>query len=136
MAGWLDELKRSGGFGVDTAILELAWRDFTSKRVSDAVTVETIQRIYTATKKEKRRQEEKKKKGEEEERDKGESYLPSTVRGIAIRYRARFRNRTATTWGRHRRRYVQAGALADQTQVQPWLLHGIREGCSTVLASL
>jgi hypothetical protein len=95
MAGWLDELKRSGGFGVDAAILELARRDFTSKRVSDAVTVETIERIYTATKKE------KKKKGEEEERDKGESYLPSTVRGIAIRYRARFRNRTATTWGRH-----------------------------------
>ncbi|KAB8416440.1 hypothetical protein FH972_024959 [Carpinus fangiana] len=48
VAGWLNELKTNGGFGVDAAILEAAKRDFESERVSDKETLETIKDIYSA----------------------------------------------------------------------------------------
>lgn len=44
--GWLEDLKTSGGFGVDKAVLEAAKRDFESERVSDKETLETIRAIY------------------------------------------------------------------------------------------
>ncbi|KAL8685708.1 MAG: hypothetical protein Q9218_007587 [Villophora microphyllina] len=43
---WLQELKASGGFGVEPAILEAAKVDFESERVSDAETIATIKDIY------------------------------------------------------------------------------------------
>lgn len=43
---WLSELKTSGGFGVDEAILDAARRDFSSERVSDKQTIETIKMAY------------------------------------------------------------------------------------------
>ncbi|KAL8770201.1 MAG: hypothetical protein Q9209_004043 [Squamulea sp. 1 TL-2023] len=45
---WLEELKSSGGFGVEPSILEAARFDFESERVSDRETVSTIQSIYSA----------------------------------------------------------------------------------------
>ncbi|KAI4240358.1 MAG: hypothetical protein L6R40_005184 [Gallowayella cf. fulva] len=44
--GWLEELKSSGGFGVEPAILEAAKADFESERVSDNETLATIRSIY------------------------------------------------------------------------------------------
>jgi threonine synthase len=90
VAGWLDELKRSGGFGVDAAILDRARRDFASERVSDAETVETVRRIYTATRKEKVPDD--KKEGEKERRLKGPSpdgYVldPHTAVGVTAALR-------------------------------------------------
>ncbi|KAG9240656.1 threonine synthase-like protein [Calycina marina] len=48
---WLKALKTSGGFGVHTEILDSAKRDFESERVSDAQTLETIQKFYNASQK-------------------------------------------------------------------------------------
>ncbi|KAL8788320.1 MAG: hypothetical protein Q9213_001717 [Squamulea squamosa] len=45
---WLEELKSSGGFGVEPSILEAARIDFESERVSDKETVSTIKSIYSA----------------------------------------------------------------------------------------
>lgn len=47
VAGWLNELKTNGGFGVDAAILDAAKRDFESERVSDQETLATIKDIYS-----------------------------------------------------------------------------------------
>ncbi|KAF2842267.1 threonine synthase-like protein [Patellaria atrata CBS 101060] len=44
---WLEELKTSGGFGVEPQILEAAKQDFESERVSDAQTLETIKNVYS-----------------------------------------------------------------------------------------
>ncbi|KAL8815334.1 MAG: hypothetical protein Q9223_005523 [Gallowayella weberi] len=43
---WLEELKTSGGFGVEPAVLEAAKADFESERVSDKETVATIKSTY------------------------------------------------------------------------------------------
>ena len=43
---WLNDLKSSGGFGVDDAVLQAAKKDFESERVSDQETVATIRRFY------------------------------------------------------------------------------------------
>lgn len=45
--GWLEELKSSGGFGVEPAILDAAKADFESERVSDKQTVATIKTVYS-----------------------------------------------------------------------------------------
>lgn len=45
---WLNELKSEGGFAVDKQILEAAKADFTSYRVSDEETIETIKYIFNA----------------------------------------------------------------------------------------
>ena len=45
--GWLDELKSSGGFGVEPAMLETAKEDFESERVSDKETLSTIRAVYS-----------------------------------------------------------------------------------------
>ena len=44
---WLEELKASGGFGVDVDISRKAKEDFESERVSDPTTLETIASIYS-----------------------------------------------------------------------------------------
>lgn len=44
--GWLGDLKSSGGFGVESAVLEAAKRDFDSERVSDKETLSTITSTY------------------------------------------------------------------------------------------
>jgi threonine synthase len=43
---WLQDLKTKGGFGVDTAVLEAAKRDFESERVSDKQILDTIKDVY------------------------------------------------------------------------------------------
>ncbi|KAI9679563.1 MAG: threonine synthase [Caeruleum heppii] len=43
---WLNQLKTSGGFGVEPAVLQAAKKEFESERVSDKQTVETIKSIY------------------------------------------------------------------------------------------
>lgn len=43
---WLSELKTSGGFGVEAAILDAAKADFESERVSDEQTIDTIRAVY------------------------------------------------------------------------------------------
>ncbi|KAI9787097.1 MAG: threonine synthase [Geoglossum umbratile] len=43
---WLSSLKTHGGFSVDPAILDAAWIDFESERVTDVLTVATIQQFY------------------------------------------------------------------------------------------
>ena len=45
--GWLEELKSSGGFGVEAHLLKAAKVDFESERVSDQETLATIQKIYS-----------------------------------------------------------------------------------------
>ncbi|KAI9834428.1 MAG: threonine synthase [Phylliscum demangeonii] len=45
--GWLEALKRDGGFSVPPAILRLAQRDFESDKVSDAETLAIIQQTFT-----------------------------------------------------------------------------------------
>lgn len=45
---WLKELKTKGGFGVHDDILKAANRDFESERVSDAQTIETIQKFFAS----------------------------------------------------------------------------------------
>lgn len=45
--GWLEQLKREGGFGVSKEILAAAKEDFESERVSDKQTLDTIKDIYT-----------------------------------------------------------------------------------------
>lgn len=45
--GWLKQLKEEGGFGVSKEILEAAQADFTSERVSDKQTIQTIKDIYS-----------------------------------------------------------------------------------------
>ncbi|TKX19711.1 threonine synthase [Elsinoe australis] len=47
--GWLDQLKKEGGFGVDERILGAAKSDFESERVSDKQTAETIKLVYGTT---------------------------------------------------------------------------------------
>jgi len=44
--GWLEDLRSSGGFGVEPKLLEAAKRDFESERVSDKQTLETIRDVY------------------------------------------------------------------------------------------
>jgi threonine synthase len=44
--GWLEQLKKEGGFGVDKAILDAAKEDFESERVSDSQTIDTIKDMY------------------------------------------------------------------------------------------
>ncbi|EGP84450.1 unnamed protein product [Zymoseptoria tritici ST99CH_1A5] len=44
--GWLEQLKKEGGFGVEKAILEAAKEDFESERVSDSETIDTIKDVY------------------------------------------------------------------------------------------
>lgn len=46
--GWLSDLKSKGGFSVDEQILNAAQQDFSSYRVSDDETVETIKTIFSA----------------------------------------------------------------------------------------
>ncbi|KAF2137516.1 uncharacterized protein K452DRAFT_235719 [Aplosporella prunicola CBS 121167] len=46
---WLAELKSNDGFGVESAVLAAAAKDFESERVSDAQTLETIKHVYTTT---------------------------------------------------------------------------------------
>jgi threonine synthase len=45
---WLNELKSEGGFAVDKQILEAAQADFSSYRVSDEETIETIKYVFNA----------------------------------------------------------------------------------------
>lgn len=45
---WLNDLKSEGGFSVDPKILEAAQQDFTSYRVSDDETVDTIKSIFSS----------------------------------------------------------------------------------------
>ena len=45
--GWLEELKSSGGFGVQHQLLQAAKIDFESERVSDKETLATIRDIYS-----------------------------------------------------------------------------------------
>ncbi|KAF2869839.1 tryptophan synthase beta subunit-like PLP-dependent enzyme [Massariosphaeria phaeospora] len=45
---WLDDLKSKGGFSVDQHILQAAQADFSSYRVSDDETVETIKAVFSA----------------------------------------------------------------------------------------
>ncbi|USP74523.1 uncharacterized protein yc1106_01797 [Curvularia clavata] len=45
---WLNELKSAGGFSVDKQILEAAKADFSSYRVSDEETIETIKYVFNA----------------------------------------------------------------------------------------
>lgn len=44
--GWLQSLKTDGGFGVESAVLEAARKDFESERVSDNQTIETIRNVF------------------------------------------------------------------------------------------
>ncbi|CAK1358198.1 Threonine synthase [Cercospora beticola] len=44
--GWLEALKKDGGFGVEKEILAAAKKDFESERVSDKQTIETIKEVY------------------------------------------------------------------------------------------
>jgi len=44
--GWLEDLKSQGGFGVDSAVLDAAKRDFESERVSDKQILDTIKDVY------------------------------------------------------------------------------------------
>ena len=44
---WLQDLKTHGGFTVDPAILEAAQKDFSSERVDDEETIETIRTAYS-----------------------------------------------------------------------------------------
>ena len=46
--GWLEQLKESGGFGVEPAVLEAAKEDFESERVSNKETLSTIRSTYSA----------------------------------------------------------------------------------------
>lgn len=46
--GWLNELKSSGGFGVEASILQAAKEDFESERVSDEDTLATIKSVYSS----------------------------------------------------------------------------------------
>lgn len=46
---WLNDLKSKGGFAVDKQILNAAQQDFTSYRVSDDETVETIKATFSAS---------------------------------------------------------------------------------------
>ena len=43
---WFTQLKTSGAFAVDDAILEAARAEFSSQRVSDAETIDTIREVY------------------------------------------------------------------------------------------
>lgn len=45
--GWLESLKKEGGFGVDKAILAAAKENFDSERVSDKQVIDTIKDVYT-----------------------------------------------------------------------------------------
>lgn len=45
--GWLDALKQDGGFRVEDKIVKAARADFTSYRVSDTETLETITKVFT-----------------------------------------------------------------------------------------
>ncbi|KAL9109329.1 MAG: hypothetical protein Q9187_008182 [Circinaria calcarea] len=45
--GWLNDLKASGGFGVESRLLEAAKMDFESERVSDKETLVTIRTMYS-----------------------------------------------------------------------------------------
>ncbi len=47
--GWLNDLKSKGGFAVDQQILKAAQTDFTSYRVSDEETVNTIKSVFGAS---------------------------------------------------------------------------------------
>jgi threonine synthase len=47
--GWLNELKNEGGFGVNKQILAAAKEQFTSERVSDKQTIQTIRDMYQQT---------------------------------------------------------------------------------------
>lgn len=47
--GWLDQLKKEGGFGVGQKILNAAKKDFESERVSDKQTINTIKNTYAQT---------------------------------------------------------------------------------------
>lgn len=47
--GWLDQLKKEGGFGVTREILTAAQENFLSERVSDKQTIDTIKHIYNQT---------------------------------------------------------------------------------------
>ena len=44
--GWLEQLKKDGGFGVSKEILDIAKKDFASERVSDKQTIQTIKDVY------------------------------------------------------------------------------------------
>ncbi|KAF2745455.1 threonine synthase-like protein [Sporormia fimetaria CBS 119925] len=46
--GWLDALKSDGGFRVDDMIIEAARKDFSSYRVSDSETLDTIKKVFTS----------------------------------------------------------------------------------------
>lgn len=47
--GWLDQLKKEGGFGVSNEILSAAKENFESERVSDQQTIDMIKQIYSQT---------------------------------------------------------------------------------------
>lgn len=47
--GWLEQLKKDGGFGVNIDVLTAAKKDFESERVSDEQTIDTIGEIYDQT---------------------------------------------------------------------------------------
>lgn len=47
--GWLEQLKKEGGFGVSEKILAAAKKDFESERVSDKQTIDTIKHVYAQT---------------------------------------------------------------------------------------
>lgn len=47
--GWLDQLKKDGGFSVNREILIAAKEDFESERVSDKQTIDTIKHMYSQT---------------------------------------------------------------------------------------
>ena len=44
--GWLEQLKKEGGFGVSKEIVAAAKEDFGSERVSDKQTLQTIKEVY------------------------------------------------------------------------------------------
>ena len=46
---WLDDLRTSGGFGVDKKLLAAAQADFESERVSDKQTLDTIRDVYQSS---------------------------------------------------------------------------------------